>query len=505
MQGRQWLLDMAATSSVSDDRPEPPAKQTAVPSGLSSGAFVAVLSAICLLALAFNLAILREGLRGNPFVMTPTLDGEAYWRMAGRIADGQLTEDTPFLAAPLYPYLLGAVRALGGGLTTVYVLQTLMHIATAGLLGWATRARFGTGAGLLAAVFFLALTEAAYATNRVLGSTLQLFLVTLLWWRWHVLASSGFSWVNALLVGGLIGLLALAFPPAMLLAPLYGLWLWWKWSDGLRGLGRGLAGAATTLAVISPATAHNLLIHGEFIPITAHGGFTLAQGNTPTGMGIVNVVPGIGLDRATMHEEAAQLYERIHGRRGTWREVDAFLRDKAFEFWRQNPRGAFKLAALKLYLYFTCRSYDDGMMCVTMEKEAGLANLAFLAPLPVPWLLGAALVGAVLCMRSPARNLPEWVLFFLPLLVVLIFFYGPRYRLMAAPLACALAACALMRFPRWRRGRAAAIAVFLLPIGLRLLVVPAVDTPAWLGERFWPAYLQQMGSGPDSRHPPTYD
>ena len=79
----------------------------------------------------------------NPFALLPYSDGELYWNRAGEMAAGQWLEPTPFLIAPLYPYLLGTLRTLGGGLPTLYALQTLMHLATAGLVGDATRRRLG--------------------------------------------------------------------------------------------------------------------------------------------------------------------------------------------------------------------------------------------------------------------------------------------------------------------------------------------------------------------------
>ena len=196
--------------------------------------------------------------------------------MADRMAHGQWTESTPFLSAPLYPYLLGIVRTLGGGLLAVYILQVLLHVATAGLVGWATRIRFGPTAGLLAVVLFLALTEPAYSTTRVLANTLQVFLMAVVWWRWAALSECGFTWSRALVLGALVSVLALALPPAILLVPLYGLWLWYSAGPSWSAAIRGLASVGVALLCIAPATLHNLLLHGEFIPITAHGGITLA-------------------------------------------------------------------------------------------------------------------------------------------------------------------------------------------------------------------------------------
>ena len=84
------------------------------------------LAAVCGLALLLRVAILDEFLRENPLAECPRVDAHTYWQMAQRMADGQWVGETPFLSAPLYPYSLGVVRTLGGGLLTVYVLQLIV-------------------------------------------------------------------------------------------------------------------------------------------------------------------------------------------------------------------------------------------------------------------------------------------------------------------------------------------------------------------------------------------
>jgi Flp pilus assembly protein TadD len=115
---------------------------------------------------------------------------------------------------------------------------------------------------------------------------------------------------------------------------------------------------------------------------------------------------------------------------------------------------------------------------VAVEREHGLADRVILAPLPTAWILGAALVGALALLRRPLRHFPEWVLFLLPLVVVLVFFYTPRYRGIGAPLFCGLAALALLRFREFRCPAFVCGLVFVLPPLLTLLNVPAgIDRP----------------------------
>jgi hypothetical protein len=420
------------------------------------------------------------------------------------MAAGQWTGSTPFLAAPLYPYMLGVARSLGGGLHAVYILQLVMHIATAVLIAWATRLRFGAWAGLLAAALFLAMTEPAYAATRILANTLQGLLIALLWWRWIELSLSGYRWGNVVIVGGLIGLCALAWPPAMMFMPLCGLWLWLCCGRSGMGIVKGLVSIAVAALVISPATLHNLLGHGEFIPISAHDGITLMQGNGPTAIGVPSTIPGISREQSKMHKDASDLFEKVHHRRGSWREIDAYFRQQVISAWARNPRAALHLFGTKAYLYFTSQRYDDGMMPIALEREYGLADRAFLAPLPTPWLLGPAFVGAIACLCKPVKRLPEWLLFFTPLVVVIAFFYLPRYRLVGAPLFCGLAAFALTQFRTWRFPRPIVLVAFLIPVYLSIQAPPAVDHAKPLRDNFVKAMTATQTAPPKKPDPPIH-
>ena len=66
----------------------------------------------------------------DPLMQVPLNDAAVYWAWAGRIASGEWIGTEPFFSAPLYPYLLGLLRALGLGIGGVVVVQILLLLLT---------------------------------------------------------------------------------------------------------------------------------------------------------------------------------------------------------------------------------------------------------------------------------------------------------------------------------------------------------------------------------------
>jgi tetratricopeptide (TPR) repeat protein len=414
--------------------------------GLSPARFWLLLSLLVTLATVQRALILDEYLRENPIAENPWSDGWVYWRWAEQIAGGKWIGDTPFLSLPLYPYLVGLLRAAGGGLATAAVVQSIIGILNGVLLACVARRRFGAWAGLLAAALFYALSEPANTAGRVLANALQLLLVTWLWGVWSRAAERESQRVgDGLLLGAAAGVLALAYPPALLLAVVLPLWVWWMGRWQRPAVGRALLCGAAAAVVISPATIHNYAVSGELIPISAHAGITLRQGNGPRATGLFTPIAGVSSDRLDMHEDAAKLYEKTYGRKGSWGEIDRHFRREAVRYWTEDPARTAALIWRKLYAFLSFRNYDE-MMPLALEREYGVARRSVLAPLPTPWLLGAAGLAAVVACRRPRRWSPELALLALPLLTTLVFYYTPRYRLPAIPVLCGLTAYALTSF-----------------------------------------------------------
>jgi len=435
----------------------PPAGVPGQPAALSSRRFFIVLALICLAALIGRAAILAEYLRSNPLAAAPINDAEVYWVWAGSIAGGHLTQDAPFFSAPLYPYLLGVIRWAGGGLSAIYGIQMLMDLVTACLLAVVARRRFGAAVGLLAAALLLVLQEPASGSLRVLPTSLQLLLVTTTWGL-LVGAQGKPSLTRFIAVGASTGLLSLAYAPAIILIIPIALWLFWQTDNRVAGALRAGAAAAAAALVIAPATLHNWRACGEFFPIQAVSGITLRLGNTPGSDGTYTVIPGISTERARMHDDAARVYQEATGKPPTWKAVDTYFRDQVLHDWRADPAWAFKLALRKLYWFISARNYAD-IYQPPAEVAAGISSCLRLTPLPVAWLVGPALIGLALMLRRPIRYAPEWMLFAVPLLTVVTFWYSPRYRAPALPIMALTAAWALDRAAHCRIHPRTAIAV----------------------------------------------
>lgn len=422
-----------------------------------------------------RLLLLQEYLTRNLLSTYPLVDGETYWAWAGRIAAGQLVGTEPFFSGPFYPYGLGLVRALGGGLRSVYVLQTLCDLGTAALLAVIARRRFGPAVGVLSAAIFILMLEPAFYSTRVLAATIQLPLVCLAWWT--LLAGQRRPTTGrAVAAGASLGLLTLACPPALLCLPVAAAWWWWMARaarsrppvDVLTGrpavaVAQGVVLLATGAAVIAPATLHNYAATGEFIAVSGQAGVTFAHGNAPGALGIYHVIPGVSANRETQNRDARRLCSQETGNpHPTWRQTERFFLRRGLENWWSRPGAALALFARKAYWFLTGRHWSESYVA-TAERDEGLLTRLWLTPLHTAWLLPPALLALAAWLRRGATHVPELMLFAAPLLVVLLFFYSPRYRFPAIPVvvvACAYAlqqAWSWRKSPRWTAGLVGAV------------------------------------------------
>ena len=428
-----------------------------------------VLVILLALGAALRLALLVDFLRSNPSAYAVGGDAAFYWDQAGRFAEGTWLADTPFLSAPLYPFLLGGLRRAGAGLTAVYFVQVILHLLTAWILAFVAGLRSGKWASVVVASMFLLLDEPAFSLVRVLPTTLQLALVaTVLFLAARLVRKPGLT--SSLGLGASVGLLALAYPPAIVLIPFAGLWIWslkpaadpsaGRRSDGhadcgkfpsvaprppnpTQGLAYSGASVLAGLLMILPATLHNYLACGEFIPITAHAGITFRLGNIDGAEGTYTAVPGVRTFKATQHHDTARVYTEATGRSGSFRDVDRFFLRQGMDYLREDPGRAVVLMARKLYWFLTGRYYSD-IYFPRLEQRDGWLHVAPLSPVPTAWLMGPALLGLWLGFRRPTFTAWEPILVVLALLVVLAFYYTPRYRVPAIPALCLAAALALV-------------------------------------------------------------
>jgi len=409
--------------------------------------FYWVLGGIGLVGLIARLIILIDYLAHNPMAGAPLVDAQVYWDWAARVAGGQLIQNVPFFSAPLYPYLLGLLRAVGGTLTTVYVLQIIADLATAGLLAYAGRLRFGSRVGLLAAALFLLLQEPASFSLRVLTCSLQLLLLAATYLQ-LIRVQNRPSLGRHIGLGVAMGLLCLSYPPAVLLVVAVVPWLVWQSQRRAADWLRPAVSFGVAAALIAPATLHNYYVSGNLFLIQSVTAVNLRQGNQPNSDGGYTPIPNTSRGREDLFEDVRELYAKQTGKPGSWADIDRYYRNQVIDFWLSDPLRTIRLAARKFYMFLTARNYGD-IYAPNPEIRSGLNPCLRLAPLPLPWLIGPALVGLFLLLKRPIRYGPEWMMFAIPLLVVVVHWYTPRYRLPALPVIVLLAAWAIERAWHW--------------------------------------------------------
>ena len=265
-------------------------------------------AALGAIALALRLAYVAAQPGTDPTFARPMLDEALYVGWARGLAAGGGQPPGAFYLAPLYPNVLALWAAAGAGFGTLYALQQIVAVATAGALAWTARSFAGPGAGIAAGVLALAYHPALFFASRPLGETLAVALLA-----FALAVGSGARGPGAT-SGLLCGLAALARPN---LAPIAVAWsLGWPRRAALL-----LGGAAL---VVAPVAARNWIASGHLVPVSSNGGITLYQGNGPGALGIFTPVEGLSgrLDR--QRDEATRTASAVAGKRLDDVEADAW-------------------------------------------------------------------------------------------------------------------------------------------------------------------------------------
>jgi Tfp pilus assembly protein PilF/4-amino-4-deoxy-L-arabinose transferase-like glycosyltransferase len=269
------------------------------------------------LALVPRLLILAQMIE-SPAFTDPVMDSEVYddwaWTLvdswtnpeyAGPHGEAAKYLEGSFFMGPLYAYFLtGVYLVFGHALLLARLAGILVGVGTvlltAGIGNRLYGPKVGFFAGLAAALYpALFLYDAAMLMSVLLVffATLALYLV--------VRGQERDRWYHWLGAGACLGLYALGRANVLAFAPVLAVWaffaLWRKPEAGAKGLwnrlkarlregwGPGLRRVlfltAGVLAFVLPATIHNAVAGGEFVPVTANGGVNLYIGNNELATG----------------------------------------------------------------------------------------------------------------------------------------------------------------------------------------------------------------------------
>ncbi|CAN5593667.1 tetratricopeptide repeat protein [soil metagenome] len=421
-------------------------------------------------------------LTGSPFLLPSSGDMLFYNDWALRILRGVWTEHTAFYGLPLYAYLLAGIYKICGyspfipgllqaaceGVTALLVYKISFavfgeppgtRVADPGNRPGAVRWR-ATAIGLLAALGWAFFVPAqAYSIVLMPTSWLVCSFWFVVWWIVQRRVAPG-RW-TLLLLGALIGFVAMGVATILFLVPLLLAAVFWRWSGraSQRAIGAALVVSGTLLGAW-PAWVHNYVIARDPLFLSAHGGVNFWIGNNPVANGYPKFPPGLHAGQKAMLQDSITTAEKATGRKLKRSEVSAYWSGQARAWIREHPGAWLNLLGIKIRNFWNAFRYDDLSVISTLRDEAVILpgpGFGLIAALALPGLLLA-------CRRfRNARWIAAAVLLHMTSLMSV--FVTERYRLAAVPGLLIFVAFSVWALWEWivqREYRLAGIFILLL-------------------------------------------
>lgn len=422
----------------------------------------------------FNLLEIRDN---DPFFRNPSVDPLFYHQWATQIANGDVLGEGVFLQGPLYPYLLSALYWIAGpNLLLPRFLNCVVGSLVCVLVWRVARDVFGRRVAIVASVMSAVYGMAIFYEGSLLITNILLPLSLGVAWLAHKALNDPRP-LRWLVLGGLVGLAALARPNMLLYAPFALLMLtllpspWPSHSTSRKAL---LAVCLVTGVAfsIAPSMLRNYVVAGDPVMISASAGMNFFNGNNPDANGTHNV-PRI-FDRSTADHplEQNRIYkafaEEKLGKSLSASEVSNYWLGRGFDYVVEHPGDWLKLLGLKSMLFVNAheiwnnRSFELSRQ-FSWVLRLPLLNFAIVGPL--------AMLGLVLTLRRWRDLLPLYGVVGVYFVTCILFFVLSRYRIPAVPVLIMFAAAALVWLYDSLRTRRAAFAKAAVVLVLFALVV----------------------------------
>jgi Flp pilus assembly protein TadD len=351
-----------------------------------------------------------------PLVRTPKLDSFEYVSWARSMADGSFTWPAVSAHGPGYPLFLAAVIALGGSISTVLVVQSLIGALTAVLVAVLAERWFGETAGLYAGLLYAVFGPVVYIETGLLSEGLLLFLTMA---AMVVLTVAPLTRGRAAAAGVLLGAAVLVRPTTALIIVTLLVSLWRNVEPARRWAVAVLVVAGVAL-VTGPVLLKNWM-ESRVPGVQGFGGLNFYVGNSPIHNGRPIFRLGAGWEalnsealRAGASEPAAQ---------------DRYYLLKTFTEVRDHPIRYLELLGEKgLWLVQAAEVRDSHSFYFFADQSLALRllpRMAILVPL--------AAVGAAESFRRHKRTLLLNAYAAGAALTVVFFVMGTRYRAAIVP------------------------------------------------------------------------
>jgi len=373
-------------------------------------------------------------------------DENYYYPLAREIVKGAY-QDGYIIRPPLYTLLLaGIFKIFGVGFSPVLVLSSLLRGALVAGIAFVGRKYISPLAGLVAAFLIAIYPMLVFTYTRFVSEVLYIPLFVLSFWFLEQAARSG-RIKDSLLAGGFSGAATLVRSTSLFLTFLVAIWIIVRKSPAgrfsRRNFGSGAVLVAAMLAVISPWTVRNAIVHRAMILVDNSSAYNLWL-----------ITSGKQVKDAT--EEWTSWGSQAERQRQGYA--------KWFEYVREHPAFHLKRMATVIPKLFDPLSQPD-LYSLSMVKHRGIqtANVPLLRMLQVliPALFWLVTVGGLVGLCMLERDATRRNLF----LVTMIYFIllhaatlaRPRFLLpintLFAIYAGGLIAAGLSRLGLTRQGR----------------------------------------------------
>lgn len=405
-------------------------------------------------------------------------DTSVYLELGRAIASLDLNNTLFAYVNPLYGLVLAPLAKLGlDDLTTIALLQTAFEAVSVLLIYFIGECLFGPRPALLAAALYasygiMIFYSAVALPVTVTVLTMLLLVATLIWCREKAAER---LWM---LPGALLGILALARPNALLLAPVVVAWglfsvpatscsadgllrdgdataQKWTYTRQTLIITAGIAGVLFPFSLLSSMNGRGLS------PFPANGGINFFIGNHAEANGRFEAVPGVSSFPIEQVRSSIAEASTRSGHPLSPAEASSFWLERGFDWMRHAPEAAVLLMLKKLVLFLRAEeiplNINYNFVKEVLPFLSGTISFGALLPLSVAGMIAIFLVPAG--PRDP-RSLLLLLLFTVYTLSVAIFFVCDRYRLPIVPLLAIFAGYGIdfaLRTIRQRRVSALAL------------------------------------------------
>lgn len=335
---------------------------------------------------------------------------------------------------PLYPYLLASLWKVFGQSSLAYlgfeVFQSVFGVLLVFYTYRLARILCGTMVAMVAASLVAIWPPLVYLCNEIHSISIYIVLGTAAVYYLVRFTDVSREWKDVAGFGISMGLLLLCRAEAIVLLVAYCLILVWRCGRGF--VPQAIVACLLAGACISPWTIRNYKAFGQLVLISTSGGFNLWVGNNghATGNSYYNFYN-------LTAEQQALYYKALDGR-DTEIRINRVYGHAALDFIRHNPKAELLLALRKLFFFvFFDPTHKKSSQIGYWLPSLTLTTLGCWGI----WIRRKHLLG---------RDLPTFLSILCSLLLAVVFFALPRYRIAIDPFVAIFAANAIVSL-RWGR------------------------------------------------------